>query len=80
MNQLDITSPYIEKYYDSIMTVHNQFQRSYFDSFFFNLLPRMHVEDSHIVKLLAIKQDTPDTKRQLHNVLQDGIELLLRTK
>ena len=32
-----------------------------FESFFWNLLPSMQVQDSHIVRLVSILQDTPDT-------------------
>ena len=57
-------------------------QSSYrsFESFFYTLLPRLAVTDEHIVKLVVLKQDTPDTEKNFMIIIQDGLELLLRTK
>ena len=52
----------------------------YMETFFYHMLPRMHVEDRHIVKLLTIKSQVPDTNSMYMNMLQDGIELLIRSK
>jgi len=38
------------------------------------------IKDSYIVKLVALKNDTPDSAKNFSNMLQDGIEILVRTK
>jgi hypothetical protein len=50
------------------------------ENFFYSLLPRMDVRDEHIVKLITLKLKTPDTHSSFINLLNDGIELLVRTK
>jgi hypothetical protein len=44
------------------------------------MLPRMQIEDRHIVKLAIVKSQVPDTNSTWSNILQDGIELLVRSK
>jgi hypothetical protein len=45
------------------------------------MLPRMgEIKDEHIVRLVCLKQDTPDTDKVFTKTLQDGIELLIRSK
>ena len=38
------------------------------------------IKDEHIVKLMCLKQETPDNEKQFMNILQDGIEQLIRAK
>ena len=80
MNQIDILAPYFEKFYDTLPVMQKQLSGLGFEPYFFTLLPRMVVEDRHIVKLVALKQDTPDNEKAFMNLLQDGVELLLRSK
>ena len=79
-NQLDICEPFFDKFYDSLATMHHEHQFTYITSFFNHLLPRIKIEDKHIVKLMMIKGQVPDTDAAYMNVLQDGIELLIRSK
>jgi hypothetical protein len=45
------------------------------------MLPRSgEIKDEHIVKLMCLKQETPDNEKQFMKSLQDGIELLIRSK
>lgn len=44
------------------------------------MLPRMKISDSHIVKLVSLKLETSDNEGMFANTLQDGIELLMRSK
>ena len=44
------------------------------------MLPRKVIEDRHIVKLITIKSQVADTNAMFNGVLQDGIELLIRSK
>ena len=48
--------------------------------FFHCMLPRMEIEDEHIVKLVELKKETADTENLFRQKLQDGIEILLRCK
>lgn len=50
------------------------------ETFFYSLLPRMEVKDEHIVRLITLKLQTPDTSTSFINMMNEGIELLIRTK
>jgi len=78
--QLDLCEPYFDKFFDHVATMQAKTSTKIFESFFFGLLPRMNISDAHIVKLVALKQDTPDNEKTFINTLQDGIELLVRSK
>ena len=78
--QLDIVEPYFDKFYELIPFMQEKTNPKTFEAFFYGLLPRMKITDSHIVKLVALKQDTPDNQKQFMNILQDGIELLIRSQ
>jgi len=58
----------------------DQHTYKYIETFFYQMLPRMHIKDEHIVKLMTIKTQVPDSNGMYNNVLQDGIELLIRSK
>ena len=79
-NQIDILAPYFEEFYEILPKMKSQLSGQGFEGWFFGLLPRMVIEDRHIVKLVALKQDTPETEKHFQNILQDGVELLLRSK
>ena len=40
----------------------------------------MRIEDRHIVKLISIKSLVPDTNKMYVKVLQNGIELLVKSR
>ena len=61
LNQIDIVQPYFDKFFDILVEMKNTKVNKEFESFFWNLLPSMQVQDSHIVRLVSILQDTPDT-------------------
>jgi hypothetical protein len=44
------------------------------------MLPLFEIEDDHILKLLTIKSEVPDNNNTFINILQDGIEKLIRCK
>jgi len=44
------------------------------------MLPRVEVTDSDIVNLMTLKLEQSDTKANFVNLLNDGIELLIRSK
>ena len=80
INQIDIIEPYFDKFYQVLPSMHKQLTLNSFNSFFNMLLPRLKIKDSHVVTLVALKQDTPDNEKNFMNTLQNGIELLLRSK
>ena len=79
-SQIDLVRPYFDKFYDVLPLVHEKMTYKKFDSFFHSLLPRMEVSDAHIVRLVSLKLETSDTEQMFANTLQDGIELLIRSK
>ena len=80
MNQIDICAPYFDKFYDSLAELHSAHTYKYIEIFFSLLLPRMQIEDRHIVKLMTIKSKVADTNNMYMLVLQDGIDNLIRSK
>jgi len=60
--------------------MHESLTYKYLDTFFTYMLPRMNIKDSHIVKLVTIKASIADTNSMFMNILQDAIELLIKSK
>lgn len=71
-NQKELVAPYFDKFYDILQELNQGTTYKYFETFFFSLLPRMEVKDEHIVKLLSLKMQTPDTNSNFSNMLNDG--------
>ena len=44
------------------------------------MLPRLAVRDSHIVRLVTLLQDSPDTEKTFIETLRDAIDLLVSTQ
>ena len=51
-----------------------------FESFFYTLMPRLDIKDEHIVKMMQLKLQTPDRNTGFINQLNEGIELMIRSK
>ena len=79
-DQIDTCTPFFDKFYDCLKDLYKAHTFKYIEIFFYALLPRMVIEDRHIVKLMTIKGEIPDTNSMFSNMLQDGIELLVRGK
>ena len=79
-DQLDVCSHFFDKFYDCLETMQDGHTYKYIETFFYSMLPRMQIEDRHIVKLMTIKSQVADTNSMYMNILQDGIELLIRSK
>ena len=80
-DQHDIVKGYFDKFYEILPQMHKDCTHKKFESFFHTMLPRSgEIRDDHIVKLMCLKQETPDNEKQFMNTLQDGIELLIRSK
>lgn len=54
-DQLDVCRPYFNKFYDILLQLESEHGYKYMEAFFYSMLPRMEIEDSHIVQLMAIK-------------------------
>lgn len=76
----DLTEDYVNKFYDVLVDLNEKVTYKYMETFFYSMLPRNQVKDEHIVKLLSLKLSNPDNKSMFGNILQDGIELLVRSK
>jgi hypothetical protein len=80
-DQLDIIEPYFDKFYQVLPYAFKTMSYRNFSGFFSAMLPRVgEIKDEHIVRLVCLKQDTHDTDKVFMNQLQDGIELLVRSK
>ena len=75
---MDIIAPYFEKYYEILPILNKGTSFKYLESFFHSLLPTMQIADQHIVKLVALKNETADSEHNFTKMLQDGIEILVR--
>ena len=78
--KLEASAPYFDDFYDQLLNIQKNFSYKYLESFFYSMLPRIQIQDSHIVKLLHLKSKIPDTEQRFVNILQDGIEILVNTK
>lgn len=79
-DQLDLLSPYFDKNFDMLPILNEKTSYHYLQQFFNSLLPTTVIKDSYIVKLVALKNETPDSAKNFNKTLQDGIEILVRTK
>lgn len=76
--QLDIISPYFDKFYEVLPELSQKSPHRYFQTFFYSLLPTMQIADNHIVRLVSLKANTADQNKNFSSTLQDGIEVLIR--
>mmetsp|Transcript_17220 Transcript_17220/g.21745 ORF Transcript_17220/g.21745 Transcript_17220/m.21745 type:complete len:101 (-) Transcript_17220:11-313(-) len=76
--QMDIIEPYFDKFFDILPFMHEKSTHKTFESFFFNMLPRMAVKDAHIVRLVNLLQEVPDTDTMFAETLKDGLDVLIR--
>ena len=78
-DQLELISPYFEKYFEILPILNEKTTYKYLNQFFHAMLPTTVIKDSYIVKLVALKNETPDSAKNFNSMLQDGIEILVRT-
>lgn len=79
-DQVDALDGFYDKFYDSLETIYTNQTWKFVSSYTATMLPRMKIEDRHIVKLITIKSQVADNNGNYMKVLQDGIELLIRSK
>jgi hypothetical protein len=79
-DQVDDLDSFYDKFYEQVETLHVNHTFKFVSSFFFGMMPRMKIEDKHIVKLMTIKSQVADNNSMFMKVLQDGIELLIRSR
>jgi len=79
-NQLDLIRPYFDKFYEILPSLQQDHSQKYTEDFIFYLLPIFEIQNHHIVKLLTIKSEVPDSNTTFMNTLQDSIEKLIKCK
>lgn len=79
-SQLELTRPYADKYYESLKDFNKYHSWKYMDSFIMFMRPSLEILDSHIVKMVTIKGNVPDTDGAYKKVLDENIELLIRCR
>jgi hypothetical protein len=79
-DQLELCEPFAEKFYDALTTLSDKHAQRYQHSFAMGLMPRKQIKDEHLVRLMIIKSQVPDTNKPYMNLLSDVFELLLRSK
>ena len=77
---MDIVEPYFDKFFDVLVFMHEKCTYKQFTNFFFSMLPRMQVKDAHIVRLVSLLNEVPDTDAMFAETLKDGLDLLIRTQ
>ena len=77
-DQLDVCRPYYDKYYAYLPHLDSDHGFKYVKAFFHWMLPTMEIDDKHLVALAIVKSQVPDTNSAYQNMLQDGLEDLLR--
>jgi hypothetical protein len=78
--QIDLIRPYFDKFFDVLPQIYEKQAFKYVEAFYHSLLPRMEIKDEHIVKLLALKLQTPDNNTNFANTINEGLELVMRSK
>ena len=78
--QMDLISPYFDKFFEDLPKIYEKQAFKYVETFFHSLLPRMDIKDEHIVKLLSLKLQVPDNNTNFANLINEGIELVMRSK
>ena len=76
---MDLIRPYFDKFYQVFPHVYEKSIFKYVENFN-SLLPRMEIKDEHIVKLLALKLQTADNNTNFANLLNEDLELVMRSK
>ena len=76
---MDLIRPYFDKFYEDLPHVYEKSIFKYVETFN-SLLPRMEIKDEHIVKLIALKLQTPDNNTNFANLLNENIEFVMRSK
>jgi len=80
-NQLEEIRPYFVKFYEFLpILFSSQTPHKIINSFFFTLLPRVEIKDEDIVTLMTLKLQQSDTNANNVRILNEGIELLIRSK
>lgn len=75
----ELMAPYADKYYEALVTLSQKQVYRYQSSFSNALMPRSVIEDRHLVQLMNIKSQTPDNDKAYMDLLNDVLELLLRS-
>ena len=76
----DLTKQYADKYYEALKDFNKHHGWRYVESFIGAMRPTQEILDSHIVKMVTIKGNIPDTDSAYKKVLEENIELLIRIK
>ena len=78
-DQLELIAPYFDKFFEVLPMLNEKTTYKYLNQFFNSMLPTTEIKDSYIVRLVALKNETPDRAKNFSSMLQDGIEILIRT-
>jgi hypothetical protein len=79
-SQFELVQPYFDKYYEELKDFDKRHSNQYVNVFLRLMRPTMEILDSHIVKLVTIKGEVPDTNTAYKKKLEENIELLLRAQ
>lgn len=79
-SQYELTKPYADKYYEALKDFNKHFGYRQVESFIALMRPTHEILDSHIVKMVTIKGNIPDTDSAYKKTLEENIELLIRIK
>lgn len=77
-NQMDILQPYIDKYYEELADFDKRHSNQYVNSFLSLMRPTVKIDDCHIVALVTVNGNVPDTNSAYKKKLEENIELLVR--
>lgn len=78
--QFDICKPYFDMYYEQLKDLDGSFTTKFVEAFLHGMRPTMEITDTHIVKLVTLKGNIPDTNSAYKKQLEESIELLVRAK
>ena len=78
--QLDLIRPYFARYFEVLPILYEKQAFKFIEAFFHSLLPRMEITNEQIVRMLALKLSIPDNNTNFANLINEGLELVMRSK
>lgn len=79
-SQYDLVEPYFDKYYEVLKDADGKYTTKFVEAFLHGMRPTMMISDTHIVKLVTLKVNVPDTNSAYKKQLEETIELMVRAK
>ena len=75
--QMALIDHFFDEFFKALVPLYHAYQFQYIESFVDNLLPTLHIEDIHIVKLMEIKLNTSDNETAFIKLIDQSIDRMI---